>query len=102
MNGNMSDLEYQRDNIKTDLAKPIRIFRSEIEYYIPEKEQVASDPEFQFRPTLLWKTDILLDGSGPVIIQYPNNLVRGTIMIFVNGVSFTNNLGTKSYKYSIM
>jgi len=101
MNGNMSDLEYQRDNIKTDLAKPIRIFRSEIEYYIPEKEQVAVDPEFQFRPTLLWKTDVLLDGSGPVKIQYPNNLVRGTIMIFVNGVSFTNNLGSKSYKYTI-
>jgi len=101
MNGNMSDLEYQRDNIKTDLAKPIRIFRSEVEYYTPKKEQVATDPEFQFRPTLLWKTDFLLDGTGPVKIQYPNNLVRGIIMIFVNGVSFTNNLGSKSYKYSI-
>lgn len=101
MNGNMSDLEYQRDNIKTDLAKPIRIFRSEVEYYTPAKEQVAADPEFQFRPTLLWKTDVLLDGKGPVKIQYPNNLVRGTVMVIVNGVSFTNNPGSKSYKYLV-
>jgi hypothetical protein len=101
MNGDLRDLEFEKGKIQNDFARPIRIFRSEIEYYVPEKEQVAVDPEFQFRPTLLWKSDILLDGTGPVKIQYPNNLVRGTIMIFVNGVSFTNNLGSKSYKYSI-
>lgn len=87
--------------VANDLAKPIRIFRSEVEYYTPAKEQVVTDPEFQFRPTLLWKTDVLLDGKGPVKVQYPNNLVRGTVIVIVNGVSFTNNLGSKSYKYII-
>jgi hypothetical protein len=54
--------------------KQVRIFRSEVEYYIPTKEQVEIVPEYQFRPTLLWKSDVYLDGSGPVLFKYPNNM----------------------------
>ena len=81
--------------------EPVRIFRSEVEYYIPTKEQVESVPEYQFRSTLLWKSDIFLDGSGPVKIRYPNNMGNSRVMIFVNGVSMTNQVGSGRGSYSI-
>jgi len=81
--------------------KPARIFRSEIEFYTPTKEQVELVPEYQFRPTLLWKSDVYLDGSGPVRFSYPNNPGSGRVMIFVNGVSLTNLVGTGKLTYKL-
>ncbi|MCE5346181.1 MAG: hypothetical protein LLG13_07845 [Bacteroidales bacterium] len=79
-----------------DLLQQVKLFRTDIEYYVPIKEEVAFMPEFQFRSTILWKSNILIDGS-PVKIKYPNNLVKGTAMVFVNGVSFTNLVGSNRY-----
>ncbi len=78
-----------------------RIFRTEVEYYIPTKEQVELIPEYQFRPTLLWKSDVYLDGSGPVKFKYPNNMGKGNLMIFVNGMSTTNLVGSGKGSYVI-
>jgi hypothetical protein len=101
----MTDAKYPvyqaPPRIKDDVMKTIRIFRSEIEYYIPTREEVATIPEYQFRPTILWKNEVLLDGSGPIKLKYPNNMVKGTVMVIVNGVSFTNQPGSGSYKYSV-
>jgi hypothetical protein len=58
-------------------------------------------PEFQFRPTVLWASNVYSDGTGPVKIKYPNNLVKGTAMVFVNGISFTNMVGSGRYSYKI-
>jgi hypothetical protein len=81
--------------------EPTRIFRSEVEYYIPTKEEIESVPEYQYRSTLLWKSDVYLDGSGPVRIKYPNNMGNGKVMIFVNGVSLTNQIGYGRESYNI-
>jgi TonB-dependent SusC/RagA subfamily outer membrane receptor len=81
--------------------KQVRIFRSEVEYYIPTREQVEIVPEYQFRPTLLWKSDVYLDGSDPVLFKYPNNLGKGTVFIFVNGVSMTNLVGSGKDSYKM-
>jgi len=81
--------------------KQVRIFRSEVEYYMPTKEQVEIVPEYQFRPTLLWKSDVYLDGSGPILFKYPDNMGKGTVMIFVNGVSMTNLVGSGRGSYYI-
>jgi hypothetical protein len=81
--------------------KEVRIFRSDVEYYIPTKEQIESVPEYHFRPTLLWKSDVYLDGSGPLKFRYPDNKGKGTVMIFVNGVSFTNLIGSERYSYHV-
>ena len=90
--------EVRRDD---DLLKQIRLFRTETEYYIPTKEEVAHIPEFHFRPTILWKADLFIDGSGPVKIKYPNNLAKGTVMIFVNGISVTNLIGSGKSSYRV-
>jgi hypothetical protein len=84
-----------------DLLKYIRLFRSEVEFYIPTKKEVELIPEFKFRPTILWKDNVYIDGSGPVKFKYPNNLGNGTVMIFVNGVSFTNLIGSNRSGYTI-
>jgi hypothetical protein len=86
---------------KDDTYKTIKLFRSEIEYYLPTKEQVELIPEYQFRPTLLWKSDVYLDGSAPVKFSYPNNLGSGRVMIYVNGVSITNLVGSGRISYSV-
>ena len=81
--------------------KQIRIFQAETEYYIPLKEAVNLISEFQFRPTLLWKSDVYPDGSGPVKIKYPDNMGKGKVMIFVNGVSFTNLIESDKSSYKV-
>jgi len=81
--------------------KPARIFRTEIEYYTPTKEQVELIPEYQFRPTLLWKSDVYIVGSGPVKFSYPNNPGSGKVIIFINGVSLTNLVGSGRISYSV-
>ncbi len=86
---------------KNELIKYIRLFRSEVEFYAPTKEDVELNPEYQFRPTLLWRSDVYLDGSGPVLFKYPNNMGKGTVLIFVNGVSMTNLVGSGRYNYSV-
>jgi hypothetical protein len=92
------DDEFNQNN---DLLKQVRVFRSEVEYYTPTKEDVELNPEYRFRTTLLWKSDVFLDGSGPVKIKYPNNMGKGTILVFVNGVSLTNLVGSGRGSYSL-
>ena len=84
-----------------NLAKPIRIFRSEIEFYVPTKEQVQLIPEYHNRPTLYWSNELILDGSGPVKINYPNNMKTGTIFVNINGVTFDNVPFSSTTKYLI-
>jgi len=84
-----------------DLLKPVRLFRTETEYYIPTKEEVFFIPEFQSRPTVLWKNDVFIDSTGSVKIKYPNNIVKGTAMIVVNGVTFTNLVGSNKCSYKV-
>jgi len=84
-----------------DQLQQIRLFRTETEFYIPAKEEAATDPKFQFRPTILWQDLVFIDESGKVKIRYPNNLVKGTALVFVNGISFTNLIGSGRFSYEI-
>ena len=93
--------EDNQDKKNEDLLRAIRLFRTEIEYYIPTKEEVDTIPGLQHRPTILWMNEVILDGKEPIKIRYPNNMTKGTSMVIVNGVSFTNSVGSNSYKYKI-
>jgi hypothetical protein len=99
--GNFTKEEKGKSLSETDAMKPVRIFRYGIEYYIPEKEEVGMIPEYKYRPTLLWKDEVYLDGKGPVKLKFPNNLVQGTVIVRVNGASFTNMPGATTYKYKV-
>lgn len=84
-----------------NLFKQVRLFRTETKFYIPTKEEVALEPEYQFRPTMLWKDHVVIDDSGKITIKYPNNLARGSAIVIVNGFSFTNLIGSGTYLYKI-
>jgi hypothetical protein len=84
-----------------DQLQQVRLFRTETEFYIPAKEEVAIDPVYQFRPTILWQDYVFIDESGTVKIKYPNNLVKGTALVFVNGISLTNLIGSAGFRYEI-
>ncbi|MBK8882560.1 MAG: hypothetical protein IPN67_09335 [Bacteroidales bacterium] len=96
--GNYGENEVIRDD---DLLKEVRLFRTETEFYIPTKEEISLIPEYKLRPTILWKADLMIDGTGPVKIKCPNNLVRGTAMVFVNGFSFSNQVGSNRCSYKV-
>jgi hypothetical protein len=88
-------------NQDNDLLKQIRIFRSEAEFYIPTKEEISSNPENFLRTTLLWKTEIVTDGSNPIKLKFPNNKSKGSVIVCVNGVSFTNCVGSAKMIYKV-
>jgi hypothetical protein len=90
--------EYKKND---DLLRPIRLFRTDIEYYIPTKEEVDSIAGLQHRPTILWMNEVILDGSGPVKIRYPDNITKGTALVFVTGISYSNNVGSGRFRYKI-
>ncbi|MCB2196600.1 MAG: hypothetical protein KQH79_12125 [Bacteroidetes bacterium] len=85
---------------KDDLMRRIELFRSEIEYYIPTKEEIKSLPHFQNRPTVLWLNEIYVN-NGMAKIRYPNNLYKGKAIITVNGVSLNNRIGSARYSYKV-
>ena len=94
-------MDDDQDKKNDDLMKPVNIFRTEIEYYIPTKEEVDTIPGLQHRPTILWMNEVFIDGKEPVKIRYPNNMRKGTAIVIVNGVSFTNDVGSGSFRYKI-
>jgi hypothetical protein len=84
-----------------DQLQQVRLFRTETEFYIPAKEEVAIDPQYQFRPTILWQDYVFIDESGTVKIKYPNNLLKGTALVFINGISHTNLIGSAKIRYVV-
>jgi hypothetical protein len=98
IDGSYADDKVTRED---DLLKQVRLFRTETEYYIPTKEEVAHLPEFRFRPTILWKSDLFIDETGTVKIKYPNNFAKGSVMVIVNGISFSNLAGSERYTYKV-
>jgi hypothetical protein len=96
-----NDLENKNnlDAEKTILMRPIYVFRPEVEFYLPTKEKAKSTQSVQNTPTIFWENEILLDGNGPARIKYTNNNIQGTVIVIINGVSFSNNIGHKLFKY---
>jgi hypothetical protein len=92
-------IKTYRYETNDDLMKHVRLFRSEIEFYIPSREDTDTTSVPQCYPTILWESEIFLDGEGPVRIPIPENIVKGTALVFVNGVSLKNNIGSGSYRY---
>jgi hypothetical protein len=99
--GDLSEEDLTPVRPRDDLMKPINIFRTEVEFYIPTKEEVALIPEYQVRPTLYWNDEILLDGNGPVTITFPNHMLNSKVIVIANGVSLTNMPGAARITYMI-
>jgi hypothetical protein len=94
----LDDNQYKKND---DLMKPVSLFRSEIEYYTPTKEEIDRVPGLQHRSTILWMNEVFIDGDEPVKIRYPNSKTKGTAFVIVNGVSYTNSVGSGSFRFRI-
>jgi len=99
---NDGDTETDKErNRNADLFKPIRLFLADTELYLLTKEQVSNNPDYDIRSTILWEPGFFIDGSGPIKIKFPNNRAKGTVMVWVNGVSFTNCVGYGKLSYKV-
>jgi hypothetical protein len=95
-------IDKMNEVVRSDaLMKEVRLFRTETEFYIPTKEQVLTDPDYRFRSTILWKDNVQVDSTGTITLKYPNNLVGGTAIITVNGVSMNNMPGSGKLSYAV-
>ena len=82
-----------------DLMKPIRLFRKEVEFYSPTDKELTKEVESQFHPTISWDK-IFLDGKGPFKLKFPINKIGETSVVFINGVSISNLVGSESHSFN--
>jgi hypothetical protein len=83
---------------------PIAIYRSNIEFYNPSREEVDRDPQIQSSPTIFWKSEIYFNGKESVKIKYPNLKATnrdGKEIITINGVSSGNMSGSGRASYKV-
>jgi len=80
---------------------PIQIYRPTIEFYNPTKAEADTNPIVQNRSTLYWNPEIYFDSKAPVKLNYPNLSKGGSVMITINGVSFSNLSGTGKAGYQV-
>jgi alpha-2-macroglobulin-like protein len=100
--GKMSAEELAMLNSRAgDLGKPYELFRSRVDFYVPAVEEAVSSSAMPVRPTLYWNPGIVLDGEGPVKIEFPNHQHRGVVNIIINGVSLTHQPFSGTGRYVI-
>jgi hypothetical protein len=77
-----------------NLMTPVRLYRSEIEFYEPPFKKVAEDYQKHLHPTVLWTDEVISNGEDPIKLIIPA-LAGRTLIVCINGVSSTNNVGSK-------
>jgi hypothetical protein len=96
--------EMRTNNSLNQMLLPIAIYRSNIEFYNPSREEVDRDPQIHSSPTIFWKSEIYFNGKEPVKIKYPNLKATnrdGKVIITINGVSSGNMSGSGRASYKV-
>lgn len=88
-------------NSNDKMLVPIEIYRPFVEFYRPTKRGDDINPIIQNRATVFWESEVYFDGKEPVKIKYSNLKRRGPVSITINGVSFTDLMGTGKASYLI-
>jgi len=100
--GGSYDIDYSNNNgYMGDLARPVEIYRTAVEYYNPPSEHVDNNPDYWQRSTIFWEDELFYDGKIPVNIKYLNHRKKGPVMVIINGVSIDNQPVTTRYRYLI-
>ena len=92
---------WMAQNSNDKMLVPIDIYRPTIEFYNPTKLGDDIDPIVQNRATVFWEPEVYFDGKEPVKINYTNLKRRGPVSITINGVSFTDLMGTGKARYLV-
>jgi hypothetical protein len=93
--------KWKSQNKNSNLLIPVKIYRSDIEFYTPGKFNIDNDPEIQKGATYYWNPEIYFDGKEPVKIKYINRKHQGLVLITINGASDSDLIGTGRASYSV-
>jgi len=88
-------------NSNDKMLVPIEIYRPFVEFYRPTKLGDDIDPIIQNRATVFWESEVYFEGKEPIKIKYKNLKRRGPVSITINGVSFTDLMGTGKASYLV-
>ena len=92
---------WKSQNKNSNLLSPINIYRSNIEFYSPDKFDIDNDPEIQKGSTYYWNPEVYFNGKEPVEIKYLNLKHTGPVLITINGASINNLIGTGRASYRV-
>ena len=93
--------KWESQNKNSNLLLPIKIYRSNIEFYNPSKFDIDNDPEIQKGSTYYWNPEVYFNGKEPVKIKYLNLKHTGPVLITINGASVNNLIGTEKSSYLV-
>jgi len=98
---NRYNAEWKSKDKNDNLLQPIKIYRSNIEFYNPTKFDVENDPVIQSGSTYYWNPEVYFNGKNPIKISYLNLNHKGPVLITINGVSVYNLIGTGKASYRV-
>jgi hypothetical protein len=93
--------KWKSKNKNSNLLLPVKIYRSNIEFYNPSKFDIDNDPEIQKGSTYYWNPEVYFNGKEPVKIKYLNLKHTGPVLITINGASVNNLIGTGRASYLV-
>jgi hypothetical protein len=93
--------KWKPQNKNSNLLLPVKIYRSNIEFYNPSKFDIDNDREIQTGSTYYWNPEVYFNGKEPVKIKYLNLKHTGPVLITINGASVNNLIGTGSASYLV-
>ena len=93
--------KWKSQNKNSNLLLPVNIYRSNIEFYSPDKLDFDNDPEIQKGSTYYWNPEVYFNGKEPVEIKYLNLNHTGSVLITINGASVNNLIGTGRASYRV-
>ena len=93
--------DWKLQNANNNLLTPIKLYRSNVEFYNPSKAELDNNPVFQKRSTVYWKSEVYFNGKDPVKIKYTNLKHPGPVIIRINGASKNNLVGTGRASYML-
>jgi hypothetical protein len=92
---NQVKTKWIRQNEKDKMLVPFEIYHPYKEFYCPTKLDYDSNLLFQNRATIYWNPEVYFNGNEPVKIKFNNPKSKGTVSIILNGISFTDFMGSE-------
>jgi hypothetical protein len=93
--------KWKSQNKNSNLLLPVKIYRSNIEFYNPGKFDIDNDPDIQKGSTYYWNPEVYFNGKDPVKIKSLNLNHTGPVLVIINGASVNNLIGTGRARYQV-
>jgi hypothetical protein len=93
--------KWKSQNKNSNLLLPVKIYRSNIEFYNQGKFDIDNDPDIQKGSTYYWNPEVYFNGKDPVKIKYLNLNHTGPVLVIINGASVNNLIGTGRARYQV-